>query len=76
MTNTKPREQNSHHLDWGIKAPPGRVHAPVAESEALIEPFLRRCKDQENMYVAAGFPLEGITDFWVKSRDVVYDVVV
>ncbi|RIT24335.1 nuclear transport factor 2 family protein [Mycobacteroides abscessus] len=64
MTNTKPREQNSHHLDWGIKAPPGRVHAPVAESEALIEPFLRRCKDQENMYVAAGFPLEGITDFW------------
>ncbi|MGC7299674.1 nuclear transport factor 2 family protein, partial [Mycobacteroides abscessus subsp. massiliense] len=50
MTNTKPREQNSHHLDWGIKAPPGRVHAPVAESEALIEPFLRRCKDQENMY--------------------------
>ncbi|AMU66653.1 hypothetical protein A3O04_16275 [Mycobacteroides abscessus] len=57
MTNTETRNQNSHHLDWGIKAPLGRVHAPVAESEALIEPFLRRCKEQEDMYVAAGFPL-------------------
>ncbi|SPX82483.1 Uncharacterised protein [Mycobacteroides abscessus] len=66
MTNTATREQNSHRLDWGIKAPPGRVHAPVAESEALIEPFLRRCKEQEDMYVAAGFPLDGISEFWRK----------
>jgi hypothetical protein len=66
VTNTESRNQNSYRSDWGIKAPPGRVHAPVAESEALVEPFLRRCKEQEDMYVAAGFPLEGIAEFWRK----------
>lgn len=64
MTNTEVRKVDSRTPGWGTKAPAGRVYPPVAESEALIEPFLRRCKDQENMYVAAGFPLEGIADFW------------
>ncbi len=66
MTTNELRNRDSLHANWGIKAPPGRVHAPVAESEALIEPFLRRCKEQEDFYVAAGFPLEGITEFWRK----------
>ncbi|OHU62301.1 nuclear transport factor 2 family protein [Mycobacteroides chelonae] len=66
MTSSEIRNLNSYRQDWGIKAPAGRVHAPVAESEALIEPFLRRCKEQEDMYVAAGFPLAGIAEFWRK----------
>ncbi|WP_419402872.1 nuclear transport factor 2 family protein [Mycobacteroides abscessus] len=60
----QPAKPRRLRADWNIKAPPGRVYPPVGESEGLIELFLRRCKDQENMYVAAGFPLEGITDFW------------
>ncbi|TQK32068.1 nuclear transport factor 2 family protein [Arthrobacter sp. SLBN-53] len=51
---------------WNVHAPAGRVHPPIEESEALVEPFLSRCKAQEDMYVAAGFPLDGITDFWRK----------
>ncbi|MUL47406.1 nuclear transport factor 2 family protein [Mycobacterium sp. CBMA293] len=65
MTDTTATTPNPQP-GWGIKAPPGRVHPPVAESEALIEPFLERCKEQEDMYVAAGFPLEGIAEFWRK----------
>lgn len=64
MSNSTAKTQKNLPANWNIKAPPGRVYPPVSESEALIEPFLKRCKEQENMYVAAGFPLEGITDFW------------
>ena len=66
MTSVEATKTASSQQRWGVKAPPGRVHPPVAESEALIEPFLRRCQEQEDMYVAAGFPLEGIAQFWRK----------
>ncbi|SHV52991.1 Uncharacterised protein [Mycobacteroides abscessus subsp. abscessus] len=68
MTDISITPANSDALPagWGVHAPPGRVYPPVAESLALIEPFLQRCKEQEDMYVAAGFPLEGITEFWRK----------
>jgi len=41
----------------------------VFPQAAEVEPFLKRCKEQEDMLVVAGFAIDGITEFYRKYFD-------